>query len=90
MIVKSIHFENDDTFGVTEDRITHAVDVSEFAAVKRSSMRAHASQIPEDNFFLAMPDDVFTMSFGTEWYIAHGATRADGAPFGDDLFAALG
>ena len=83
-------FENDDSFGVTEDRITHAVDVSDFTEVKRSSMRAHASQIPEDNFFLAMPDDVFNMSFGTEWYIAHGATRSDGEPFGDDLFAALG
>ena len=36
---------------------------------KRESMRVHASQISEDSFFLAMPDDVFTVVWGTEWYI---------------------
>ena len=38
---------------------------------------------------MLMPDEVFTMAFGTEWYIAHGQARDEGAPFGDDLFAAL-
>ncbi len=31
--------------------------------------RAHASQIGETSFFLAMPDDVFTAVWGQEWYI---------------------
>ena len=52
-------------------------------------MGAHASQIAADTFFLKMPDDVFAMAFGTEWFIAHGKPRPPGAPFGDDLFAAL-
>src|SRR5439155_22321774 len=44
-----------DDFGVTEDRITTAVDVTEYLEVKRAAMAAHASQISETSFFLAMP-----------------------------------
>jgi len=36
-------------------------------------MRAHASQISEQSFFLAMPDEAFTFVFGTEWFIRVGA-----------------
>ncbi len=32
-------------------------------------MRAHASQIGEESFFLAMPDEAFAAVWGTEWYI---------------------
>jgi hypothetical protein len=32
-------------------------------------MAAHASQIPPDSFFLAMPLDAFRDAFGTEWFI---------------------
>jgi len=32
-------------------------------------MRAHASQIGEESFFLSMPDDVFATVWGQEWYI---------------------
>jgi len=35
-------------------------------------MRAHASQISEQSFFLAMPDDAFAYGFGTEWFIRAG------------------
>jgi len=28
----------------------------------------HESQISEEAFFLAMPDDLFAHTFGTEWY----------------------
>jgi len=35
-------------------------------------MRAHASQISEESFFLAMPDDAFRFAFGTEWFIRAG------------------
>ena len=76
-------------FGSAESEITHAVDVSEQLAVKRASMAAHASQIADDSFFLAMPDDAFAAAFATEWYIRPGHARRDGEPFGDDLFAAL-
>jgi LmbE family N-acetylglucosaminyl deacetylase len=58
--------------GVPGDRITTRVDVTAHVGRKRASMRAHASQISEQSFFLAMPDEAFTRSFGYEWYIRHG------------------
>jgi len=58
--------------GVPESVLTTAVDVTDWLPVKRASMRAHASQIAEQSFFLAMPDDVFAAAFGTEWYIRQG------------------
>jgi LmbE family N-acetylglucosaminyl deacetylase len=59
--------------GVPESEITTAVDVSSFIGEKRASMRAHASQISEQSFFLLMPVDVFIGAFGTEWFVHHGA-----------------
>jgi LmbE family N-acetylglucosaminyl deacetylase len=64
--------EGDLTFGVSEDRITCRVDVTDQVGLKRAAMRAHASQIPEDHFMLAMPDDAFTQAFGIEWFIRDG------------------
>jgi LmbE family N-acetylglucosaminyl deacetylase len=77
------------TFGRPEAEITTAVDVRDHLATKRASMTAHASQISETSFFLAMPEDAFDASFGTEWYIRRGGTRSEGAPFEPDLFAGL-
>jgi LmbE family N-acetylglucosaminyl deacetylase len=72
--------------GVEEDQITTAVDVRAFVDKKKQAMRAHASQITDESFFMKMPDDVFAEGFGTEWFILRGA------PAGiheDDLFAGL-
>lgn len=71
--------DEDGNFGSPASAITTAIDVSDFLDVKRASMRAHASQIPEDSFFLAMPEEAFVAAFGTEWFIRHGARLA-----GDD------
>jgi LmbE family N-acetylglucosaminyl deacetylase len=57
-----------ETFGTPEAELTTAVDVRAHLDLKRASMRAHASQIAEDSFFLAMPDDAFEAAFGTEWF----------------------
>jgi LmbE family N-acetylglucosaminyl deacetylase len=65
-------FENAPDFGSPEDVITGAVDVTEFLEHKREAMRAHASQISEQSFFLQMPDDTFAYAFGTEWFIRDG------------------
>lgn len=65
-------FEADMTFGVTEDRLTCRVDVTDQVGLKRAAMRAHASQIPEDHFMLAMPDEAFAQAFGIEWFIREG------------------
>ena len=52
--------------------ITAAVDVTPYLDAKRRAMRAHASQISEQSFFLAMPDEQFRVAFGTEWFIRDG------------------
>lgn len=64
--------ENDPLFGTPEDQITCRVDVRDFVAQKRASMRAHASQIPHDHFMSAMPDTAFRRAFGIEWFIREG------------------
>jgi LmbE family N-acetylglucosaminyl deacetylase len=58
-----------DDFGSPAALITTRVDVRAYVESKRASMAAHASQIPPDSFFLAMPLDAFREAFGTEWYI---------------------
>lgn len=59
-------------FGKPEAIITAAVDVGAYLKVKRAAMRAHASQISEQSFFLAMPEEGFRYAFGTEWFIRDG------------------
>lgn len=66
-----------DAFGTPEALITHAVDVRPWLDRKRSSMRAHASQIAEQSFFLAMPDEMFEVAFGTEWFIDRSGGRGE-------------
>jgi LmbE family N-acetylglucosaminyl deacetylase len=63
---------DDETFGMPESIITAAVDVTPYLEYKRRAMRAHASQISEQSFFLAMPDEAFRYGFGTEWFIREG------------------
>ncbi len=58
--------------GKPEALLTTEVDVRPWIDRKKTSMRAHASQIAEQSFFLSMPDDVFERSFGTEWFIRRG------------------
>lgn len=55
------------------EHITTRVDVSDRLAVKRAALRAHASQIDETSFFLTMPDPIFALAFGTEWFIRRDA-----------------
>jgi LmbE family N-acetylglucosaminyl deacetylase len=62
-----------ENLGTPEAELTTAVDVSAYAKYKRQAMRAHASQISEESFFLAMPDEVFAVAFGTESFIRVGA-----------------
>jgi LmbE family N-acetylglucosaminyl deacetylase len=59
-------------FGKPEKEITAAVDVSPYLEYKRQAMRAHASQISEHSFFLALPEEGFSYAFGTEWFIREG------------------
>ena len=61
--------EGAETMGEPSERITTEVDVGPWVGVKREAMRAHASQITEDSFFLQMPEDVFARVWGQEWFI---------------------
>ncbi len=65
--------EFDDTFGVPGELITTRVDVNPWVDRKRKAMQAHASQISEQSFFLAMPPEAFRTAFGTESFILKGA-----------------
>ncbi|HTK15688.1 MAG TPA: PIG-L family deacetylase [Acidimicrobiia bacterium] len=76
-----------DTLGVTEDQITTTVDVRAFVDAKRAAMIAHASQIPDDSFFLQMPLEVFREAFGWEWFIRRDIPRSQRET---TLFADLG
>ena len=65
-------------FGMPESVITCAVDVSDYLDRKRAAMQAHASQISETHFMLAMPPESFAVAFGQEWYIEPGAEPGSG------------
>lgn len=60
-------------FGMGEHELTTAVDVSDFAECKRTSVACHASQVTDTGMFLSMPPEAFAMAFGTEWFIRKGA-----------------
>lgn len=74
-----------ETMGTPEELLTTRVDVTPWLDAKRAAMRAHASQIAEESFFLALPDAAFAAAFGTEWFRRPGAPA--GGPFEDGLFA---
>ena len=78
------------------DAITHAIDVTAFLDQKRASMQAHESQgtsaldsaTPRSiAMFLALPEEYFSLAFGTEWFIERGRSSD---PKADDIFATLG
>ena len=76
----------DDTMGMPADAITTRVDVRAYLDAKRRAMAAHASQIAETSFFLAMAPEAFEQTWGTEWFILRGAPQGTQE---DDLFQGL-
>ncbi|MBA2751393.1 MAG: PIG-L family deacetylase [Actinobacteria bacterium] len=70
--IENEEFDFDD-FGTPGAQITTRVDVNAFLEQKRAAMAAHASQIAETSFFLAMPAEAFTATWGVEWFIRRGA-----------------
>lgn len=85
------------------EQITHRIDVRRFAAAKRASMAAHASQAAADDgadrtlaAFLRFPMPLFRIVFGREWYVdATGlspgcpAPRRPAGKLAHDVFAGL-
>ncbi len=78
---------DEENFGQPASVITHQIDVTGQVDAKRASMRAHASQIGDDHFFSALPDDAFMVSFGQEWFIDDTGAATGGEPFATDLFS---
>jgi LmbE family N-acetylglucosaminyl deacetylase len=74
------------TFGKPESEITHRVEAVDFTEQKRASMRCHASQMGPEHFMLAMPDPVFAIGFGTEFYVVADPPSPAAAP---ELFTEL-
>jgi LmbE family N-acetylglucosaminyl deacetylase len=72
--------------GKPESEITHRVEAVDFAEQKRAAMRAHASQMAPDHFLLTMPEPVFAMGMGVEFYIVDPAPSPAAAP---ELFEQL-
>jgi len=72
--------------GVSSDRITTTVNVRPWLGRKRAAMAAHASQISEASFFLAMGPKIFEGAFGQEWFIRQDAPSGT---VGTDLFIDL-
>jgi LmbE family N-acetylglucosaminyl deacetylase len=76
--------------GKPEAEITHRVQAVDFVEQKRASMRAHASQMAPDHFLLAMPDPMFAMGMGVEFYIVESAPTGAAAPeLFEDLFTPM-
>jgi LmbE family N-acetylglucosaminyl deacetylase len=76
------------------DEITHRIDVRRYAAAKRASMLAHASQASAEDgadrtlaAFLRIPRPLFDLVFGREWFID--PARAPGRPIARDIFEGL-
>ena len=57
--------------GTPEAELTLSVDVSAYLDQKRAALRAHASQVSDQSFFLQMPAEMFAQAFGREWFIEH-------------------
>ncbi|HWM59427.1 MAG TPA: PIG-L family deacetylase [Pseudonocardia sp.] len=72
--------------GKPESEITHRVEAVDFVEQKRAAMRAHASQMAPDHFLLTMPEPVFAMGMGVEFYIVDPAPSPAAAP---ELFEQL-
>ncbi len=60
--------------GTPEALITTIVDVTPWLDRKRRAIEAHASQVHDTGFFLAMPPDGFARVLSTEFYIRRGVS----------------
>ncbi|MEM9135278.1 MAG: PIG-L family deacetylase [Actinomycetota bacterium] len=79
-----------DSFGTAAADIAYRVDVGEVIEAKRAAMVAHRSQIGPDSLFLAMPDEVFVVAFGSEWFNIPGRISNGNGPVDVEMLPGLG
>jgi LmbE family N-acetylglucosaminyl deacetylase len=65
-------------FGVAENDLAYAIDVSGHLDAKRAAMAAHRSQISEQSFFLYLPPERFARVFAHEHFAVPGKTDTGG------------
>lgn len=71
-----------------EKEVTTQVFVAPWLEFRRQALRAHRSQVAEDSFFLALPDDVFATHFpNDEYHLA--LSRVDTRIPETDLFCGI-
>jgi len=58
-----------DAFGADDAEVTTRVDVRTHVATKLAAMRAHASQVGEESFFMNVPDAMVDAFLGVEEFI---------------------
>lgn len=70
--------------GTPEAEIHWQVDVSPWLATRRKALEAHASQTSDVGMMLGMPEEVFAVFFGHEYYVEPGREpgMVAGWPFG--------
>jgi len=74
--------------GMPDERFTTTLDVGAWWDRKFAALRAHRTQVPEDSWFLTIPEEMARLAFGTEWYILADARIPTDIPE-DDLLAGL-
>ncbi len=67
------------TIGLPESELDTVVDVADHIPAKLASMRCHETQVGDMDFFLGMPVEAFTESFGQEWYVRMRAPESTAA-----------
>lgn len=67
-------------FGADDALVTTRVDVGRHIATKMAAMRAHASQIGEESFFMNVPDGMVDAFLGVEEFILEAGEGATARP----------
>jgi len=80
--------DSDFQMGMPDERFTTTLDVAAWWDRKFGALRCHKTQVPEDSWFLTIPEEMARLAFGTEWYILADARVATNIPE-DDLLAGL-
>ena len=74
--------------GTPDELVTTQVDVHDYVERKREAFRAHVTQNDPNSWFATMPDQVYELAFGTEFYqLARGEPPASLPE--TDLFAGI-
>jgi N-acetyl-1-D-myo-inositol-2-amino-2-deoxy-alpha-D-glucopyranoside deacetylase len=71
--------ETPEPFGADDALVTTSVDVAEHVGTKVAAMRAHASQIGEESFFMNVPEGLVDAFLGVEEFILEDGAPIDGA-----------